>query len=257
MFWWRHQSNLRKILFFGGLMSLAAGISAGDRGIVGGTLLFFIFIILGTIIPNKRNITPEEKQWKKEITPHVYGSEKTMRTFLSIVSLILLVVCIFFLFRSLINLKYNLALITGFAAVFCFSSWVYLHPKYYNEIFTLQKIVPLRKPETINQFYEKVKDIPTPFGKPLMGFVEGIKAPVAVYRIIDFNWIVFFYIRNDEINIVARNMNFDDETNLKEADWVILFTQQLADLFSYIQNKQEIPDVNITTKIFKLPYEEK
>lgn len=253
MFWWRHQSNLRKILFIGAFMSLAAGISAGDKGIVGGVLLFVIFLVAGTIIPNKRSKTPEEKQWKKKITPRVYGNERNMRMFLSIVSLGIAIISTFFLFRSLLNLKYNLALITGFAAVFCFSSWVYLHPKYYNEIFTLQKIVPLRKPETIAELYDKVKDIKTPFGQPLMGLVEGLKEPVAVYRIIDFNWIVFFYIRDNEIIIRARNLNTED-VNLKESDWVILFTQQLADLFSYIQNTEELPNTQVLSKIFKLPY---
>lgn len=253
MFWWRRQTVLKKVFYAGALMSLAAGISAGSKGITGGTLLFIVFLFIALLLPSKPKAkTEQEKAWNYVITPHVPKKNKLMQFIFSVIAIIIALIAVYFLLDFLLKENYAVALICCFVMVASLSSFVYLHPAIYNEFFSRTKIIPLDKKTNTKALFEEVSTIKTTYGTPLMGLVEGIKEPVAVYRIIDYNWIVFFYIKNDEIIIDSRYQS-PDEMDMNETDWVLIFIQQLANMFSFIENTGNIPDDKEIAKLFTLP----
>lgn len=255
MLWWQYQPLLKKILYGGAFISLAAGLTSDNTGIITGVLFFLIFFTFAVLAPNKEIYGTNDKRWIYELTPHFIGRDRKIRLYLSFIGIFLILVAIYFLFQSLIDLNYTLAVVCGIIIIVLFSAWLANNPAYYNNLYITRKLVPLREETTTKEFYEKVKDIQTPFGKALMSFVPNRKEEVAVFRIIDFNWIVFFYCKNEEVRIEALNLD-SDNLNLKEANWVILFTQQLANLFSYMENTGHLPDSQDLVKIFKLPYKD-
>lgn len=250
MFWWRRQSTLKKVFYAGSVMSLAAGISGGPKTLLGGVILFILFLVIALLSPSKKKATtPSDKEWNTVITPHIPKKNKSWHILFSVIALILLTVSVFFLITSLNNDNYITALICGLVFIASLSSWVYLHPEVYNDFFSRNKIIPLSRPTTLKQLFNDVSSIKTPYGTPLMGVVEGIKEPVAVYRIIDLNWIVFFYIHGDDIIVDSRYLN-TDEIPITETELVFTFIQQLADLFSFIENTGQVPDSKEIARIF-------
>lgn len=253
MFWWKRQSKVKKVFYAGAALSLAAGVSAGKTAVIPGVFLSLILLFLALLLPNKpTGKTPQEREWNLLITPRVSGKDKVFRTILSIISLIFIFVSVFLLFRSLAAENYAMGLIYGFVLVAALSSWVYLHPTIYNEFFSRTKIIPLLRKTDLKKLYEDVSTIKTPYGTPLMGIIPGVKEPVAVYRIIDLNWIVYFYVHNDEIIIDSQYLG-TQEMNMQEVDWVLIFIQQLADMFAFIENTGRMPDDEEIARLFKMP----
>lgn len=251
MFWWKRQSNIKKVFYAGSVMCLAAGISAGREAMIGGVMLSIMFLVVALVLPNKgKSQTPEEKKWKYLITPHISSKDKIYRNIFSIIALLFFFVSVYLLFSALLEQSYALAIIYAMVMFAALSSWVYLHPAVYNDFFMRTKIIPLQRPIKLKKLFEEVSSIRTPYGCPLMGIIPDVKEPVAVYRIIDLNWVVFFYIRNDDIIIDSRYLG-TKELNPEEVDWVLVFIQQLADMFSFIENTGEVPDDEDIVRIFK------
>lgn len=250
MFWWQKQSAFKKAFYIGSLMSLAAGISAGSKGVTGGVVLSIAFLFIALLTPNENKPkTEEEKNWRSVITPRPAKKHKNLIHLLSIFAVILIIASLYFLINSLMNENYAVAIICGTLFVASLSSWVYLHPSVYNDFYLRNKIVPLQKETTTKALFDKVSSIKTPYGVPELSFIEGIKEQVGVYRLIGYNWVVFFYVHNDEIIIDSRYLN-TQEISYKEHERVFIFIQQLANMFSFIENTGEVPDDQEIVRLF-------
>ncbi len=250
MNWWNYQKNFKKILFAGAFISLAAGVSARGSGVIGGVLMFIIFFALGILLPDKRLKTPEEKEWNYLISPHYPKKEKRIHLYLSVVAIFLILVDIYFLFDSLIKNNYILIFVCSILLIILFTSWLLMNPKYYNEVYLTKKIIPIKGKTTTQEFYNRVSGIKTPFGTPLLGFVPGKENVVAVFRLVDIFWAVYYYVENDEIHIQAESLK-EENFNPNDVKLVYQFTQDLANLFCFIENTNSLPEVDEIAKIFK------
>ncbi len=254
MIWFNCQPFYRKVLLGGAILGFAAGISARGAGIIGGTFLFLLCSILAIFLPRKFKMTKEERQWKKLISPTCNSQEKKLKTLLNVIIAIVFMIVVYFLFQSEVDEKYLLSGVCAIIILIIFTSWCYINPKYFNEIYLNQKIVPLKTDLTLDQLYEKVESLQTPFGTPLIGLVPGLDHRVIVYRIIDLQWIVYFYIDENEIKIMAKRLSKERTESPRETEWIFTFTQQLADLLSFIQNTKREPNDKELVRIFKVPF---
>lgn len=253
MLWWNYQSKLKKILYAGSFLSLAVGLTTQKIAIIIGVFSFIVLFLIAAFLPPKKDSV--DKDWYYTITPHFYNKGKKLNIILNIIAVILFTVAFYYLFDSLFYNNYILSIIIGMILSILFFLWLDLNPKYYNEIYVTKKIVPDRNNLTTRALYDLISTVSTPFGEPLLGFVPNFKEEVGVYRIIDIGWIVYFYTKDDFITIEAIALT-KEALRSKEANWILLFTQQVADLISFVMNTTEVPDKEIAAKIFKLPYKE-
>ncbi len=248
MYWFYNLSLIRKILVACAVICLAAGVSAGGKAITGGVLCFIVFGTLGLLLPNKR-AKKKDKAWLNKVSPHVPEKYRVMNVIFSILSLVILFVGIYFLFGSLLKDAYFAAIVWSFVALAGFSSFVAQNPRLYNEAYAKNKMVPLKKETTIGEFYQKVYKIPTPYGTPLLERPTPEGKPEGIYRIIDYQWVVFFRVRNDQILIRAEPLE-GIEPNFTQSKHVFEFLNQLVELFSFIENTGNAPNPEEVHRIF-------
>lgn len=201
---------------------------------------------------NKKTIQ-EEKEWKRKIDPNIKNSDYLIKRLLSFVSVFFLIFLFFIIIYSIRNRRSFLGIFSLVCFVWTFYSWLSLNPKLHNQLRIQKKIVPIRNDIDIERFLVEILLLETPYGRPTIRQLEIGTLPVPTYIIKEAGYVVFFYIKNQEVVIYSRKLfrgGHSYEQTQRE-NKVFEFTQSLADLFSFYLNTNRLPVRSEFDKIFK------